>query len=531
MDSSPFILCALLLASFTMGLSRNTCTSVQYIAKGKTGMIDCHFKEGFHAVAWYNSADLAARKTIMQIINGVKEGKGYDSGEYDICSNGSLIINNVTLGHEHNYTVVVLHSQNEDPILQQIKVVVTVMPSTPFPIVDQCGERKTICHTQLQHDSRLICLVQNARPAVSLLWVDRTAGFDRNISFQTSVSENGSIFTTLATILQPFPYSSVLSLLTCRAAAPPGLLLKQTTTILVESSNVKIVDLVPIVRHTERGSQLTLQCSKSNMSLVLWKKATQNDSMFQIIAYNALLEEDVPMLYTDQHQLQKDGSLVLSEIEANHEGLYRCVFEYDGTGDAVLYQVVVFVSAVPIVQGCSEDTYCVLEEEIGGSLKCLLKGIRPKVLLEWKTFHDSDASLISFGNQRLDVTSNGDVYDITLTSTYYLKVTNKDRITLECRISESHIRALQSATKFDIIFVSVTEAPVAPIRSFPLWMLAVLIPVCLLLIFVCVFFIQRGHSRSQNHERKDNDLKEDFQEVPMVPPAEGRTKAGKKLKL
>ncbi|KAJ8049589.1 hypothetical protein HOLleu_02391 [Holothuria leucospilota] len=457
MDSSTFILCVLLLVSFTLGLSRNTCPSIQYIAKGTIGMVDCHFKEGFHAVVWYNSADLATGKTIMQIIDGVKEGKGYDSGEYDICSNGSLIINNVTLGHEHNYTVVVLHSQNEDPILQQIKVVVTVMPSMPFPIVDQCGERKTICHTQLQHDSRLMCLVQNARPAVSLLWVDRTAGFDRNISFQTSVSENGSIFTTLATTLQPFPYSSVLSLLTCRAAAPPGLLLKQTTTILVESSNAKIVDLVPIVQHLERGSQLTLQCSKSNLSLVLWKKAAQNGSMFQIIAYAALLEEDVPVFYTEQYQLQKDGSLVLSEIEASQEGLYRCVFEYDGTGDAVLYQVVVFeslVTAVPVVQGCSEENYCILEEEIRGTLTCLLNGIRPKVLLEWKTFHDRDAPLISFANQRLDVTSNGDVYDITLTSTYYLKATNKDRITLECRISESHIRALQSATKFDIIFVN-----------------------------------------------------------------------------
>ncbi|KAJ8049590.1 NLR family CARD domain-containing protein 4 [Holothuria leucospilota] len=528
MDSTFFLLYLLVWVSCLTGVSVRICESPQYMALGKSGTIECSFQEGFHLVAWYNSLDLTEGKTILQMVDGVKDGHGYNSGQYDVCKNGSLIINNVTISHEQNLTVAMLYSQNEDPVLQQVEVIVTVMPSIPFPIVDQCEDKNTICHRQLPRDSNLTCLVQNARPAVFLRWVDRTTGRDRNVSFQTSYSENEASFTTSTTITVAFRYSSVLSLLTCRAAALPGLLLKQQTTILIENSNATFADLVPMVHHIERGSLLTLQCSKSDLSLVLWKKAGQKSGMFQVLAYAAFLEEDVPVLNNEQYQLQKDGSLVLSETEANHEGFYGCVFEYDGTGDAVLYQVIVFVTTVPIVHGCKEDNYCVLEGKTDGSLTCSLKGIRPKVLLELKTFHDRDGPLISFANQRLDVTSNGDVYDITLTSTYHLKETKKDRVTLECRISKSNIQALQSATKFDVIFVSVTEAPVAPIRSFPLWMLAVLIPVCLLLIFVCFFFIQRGRRWLENRERKANDLEE---EVPMVSPAEENIQSVQKITL
>ncbi|KAJ8018536.1 hypothetical protein HOLleu_43425 [Holothuria leucospilota] len=120
----------------------------------------------------------------------------------------------------------------------------------------------------------------------------------------------------------------------------------------------------------------------------------------------------------------------------------------------LLINIQFVVTAVPFVHGCTGHSYCVLDAETEGTLVCSLNGIRPKVLLVWKTLHEGDASLISFTNQQVEVRSIGEVYDITLTSTYQMQEIRKDRITLECRISESNIPALQSSTKIDIIFSS-----------------------------------------------------------------------------
>lgn len=55
-------------------------------------------------------------RPILLYLNGVKSGGGYDSGEFDIHPNGSLIIETVTVKHESVYTVTKLITSS-DPIL------------------------------------------------------------------------------------------------------------------------------------------------------------------------------------------------------------------------------------------------------------------------------------------------------------------------------------------------------------------------------------------------------------------------------
>lgn len=107
-----------------------------------------------------------------------------------------------------------------------------------------------------------------------------------------------------------------------------------------------------------------------------------------------------------------------------------------------------------MIDGCNQQQYCVLEAEYEGSLTCAVKGIRPKVQLQWKTFPEGDKTSISFTSQRLTVTENNGAFDITLVSQYQVRRDTHEKITLECKVvaSEKDLRGLSK--KMDLLFMT-----------------------------------------------------------------------------
>lgn len=117
--------CAVTFIFFTATATQTqNCGSVQYVEKGKMGIIECSFEEGFFGVYWYNSTDFIDSYPIIYVSDSVKYGTGYTSGEYDIYPNGSLFIGNVTLKHENPYTVTYVQSLGEKTVIQEINVFV-----------------------------------------------------------------------------------------------------------------------------------------------------------------------------------------------------------------------------------------------------------------------------------------------------------------------------------------------------------------------------------------------------------------------
>lgn len=94
-----------------------------------------------------------------------------------------------------------------------------------------------------------------------------------------------------------------------------------------------------------------------------------------------------------------------------------------------------------------------LESDYEGSLTCELKGIRPQVQLDWRTFLESDANSISFTNQRVTVKEIGETFDVTLTSTYLLMDRTRNRLAIECKITKSDEKLFYSTTKLDLLFI------------------------------------------------------------------------------
>lgn len=59
---------------------------------------------------------------ILYYTEGLKSGDGFDSGEYDIYPNGSLIIKNVTVWHEAVFRVTKIFSGTEPTFSYHVAV-------------------------------------------------------------------------------------------------------------------------------------------------------------------------------------------------------------------------------------------------------------------------------------------------------------------------------------------------------------------------------------------------------------------------
>ncbi|KAJ8050835.1 NLR family CARD domain-containing protein 4 [Holothuria leucospilota] len=100
------------------------CQSPQYVERGDTGIIRCSFQERYIGIYWYDSEDYINEDPILNFQDLAKYGKGYLSGEFDIHPNGSLIIKEVSIQHDHMFTVVKrISAENLQPF--RVLVVVT----------------------------------------------------------------------------------------------------------------------------------------------------------------------------------------------------------------------------------------------------------------------------------------------------------------------------------------------------------------------------------------------------------------------
>lgn len=107
----------------------------------------------------------------------------------------------------------------------------------------------------------------------------------------------------------------------------------------------------------------------------------------------------------------------------------------------------------PLVYGCKEDQYCVIEAQQEGHIVCSLLGVRPEVDLDMTTFLKSESNKITFYEKQLKVKTNQETYDITLTTKYKIEELSLSRLTLECTTSNTPTSSLELSTKFDLIFI------------------------------------------------------------------------------
>ncbi|XP_071852944.1 uncharacterized protein [Apostichopus japonicus] len=500
MNKVASFVCATFMA-FTLGeQSISPCYSPQYLELGRSGTINCDFGEDFLGVYWYNSNNLSDSDQILYYSDYKKDGTGYLSGEFDILPNGTLIINNVSLHHEHVFTVVMFRTKVETTVPIYVMVIVTVKPSQRFPKIDQCGEER-VCLREIDQPAMLYCYVNDSRPAVNLTFATRTAYEDHYLMSTSMFQQRKYLHTT--TIAVHLSMKTIVKFYVCKADEPPTLMENNHSAILVLSRGG--VDVAkPVNMFVETGDTIQLNCSFSPMLYVMWIKR-ESEEVDHNIAYR-IMWKDYQINHTyARYSLDDENSLMIHHVTVQDEGVYGCV-----TGDGIqeevkAFNITVFVKPSPgqvTVDGCIENRNCLLLIERTGILTCRLHNIRPIVSLQCRFVDNLSQNKFQNGNLTYKTSPDGSSYDITYSSEYYIDHASSDEVTVECFVERNIPLPLKwpdLATELDLRVLKDDKVSVALVLS-----------VCLnilLLIVICTII----------GEKKICKTFLGFDEVPQVP--------------
>ncbi|KAJ8019373.1 NLR family CARD domain-containing protein 4 [Holothuria leucospilota] len=397
------------------------------------GTIQCTFQDDDFGIYWYNSTDTVKEKPVLNFKGSVKSGIGFASGEYDVHPNGSLIINNVTVRHDNNFTVVKLNLPEEIPPQYTIHVYTIIYPNEDFPLIENCRVENRACFLHVNETTELSCVVRSVRPAVSLSW---GIPADEEISSTMTIENDTLRYTSHITTNITFSRNSFLNLFVCKATSVPLLLKFSTSYIVVENGRTDFSSLESVTRYFKRGSQMELYCGEDGTSYLAWFIVSKTGKEYETSLLAIYVNKGAQEIYSQEFNVGNKGSLIVRQVGIAHEGRYGCVYENGVTDGRLVHDVVVYVDPLqpfPTISGCEGERHCVLDLGYEGMLTCYINGIRPEVQLSLRPLYHSSPVIITFYNQKTIVKSNGDTYDVTVTTSFSSTNPTNNRIAVECK--------------------------------------------------------------------------------------------------
>lgn len=521
------ILFILLFKSFTPSVlvsdetnQRGTaCKTTQYIEFGKNGTVVCNAKTGVNQIHWYNSKDSLNNYPIISLSKGFMSGRGYDSGEYGIQPDGSLVFNMV-LREDQDFKVVML-SDGDIVCEQIIHVLVFVKPDQTHPFIDKCDTQR-YCHKKMYSNLpiQLSCSVDGAKPAMSISWeLWTTKGFQK---IQNGFLESDGK-TSNFTITVDFN-SMQLAVFVCRIESPAFEL--NSSIILVEWSPSPDENQQGVIRPTFKNvrlaSKVKLDCGRSEKIALVWRKCISEDKTDCVDILHTSLEQKVIML--NEYDVTKTGELLIDEIRIPHGSWYWCLSSDGVEIFEKIYYLDIFALPNPpnlIVEECDGYQSCNINSGWEGNLTCSIFGVRPKANLQWVLLPMFSSEAISFREQKVKDFFHDDVYDITLRTLYIVENIAESLVEVECRATLEIAEMPFLSTRVELLLPDTGISPAKhPMTSSPVLLLTLCVLSMTVTSAVC-FFIGRCCGRKGGVGSKKSS--QDEENISLIFPTEIKT--------
>ncbi|XP_038066644.1 uncharacterized protein LOC119736702 [Patiria miniata] len=183
----------LIYCGFVLAITDGT----MFLERGSRGIVPCPLVESrqisrkhIDAMYWYYDSTSRTSLLISYFLGRVAPQNGIPEGVYDIDSEFSLVIENVTASNEGTYFWKLKpHLEIEEG---QVEVCVKVSPRRPYPTVIGCNQDHDAdtCEMRVRHDStvhNLTCVMEQVKPAVELRWLHLFLGGKTELKASTSV--------------------------------------------------------------------------------------------------------------------------------------------------------------------------------------------------------------------------------------------------------------------------------------------------------------------------------------------------------
>ncbi|KAJ8030614.1 hypothetical protein HOLleu_27078 [Holothuria leucospilota] len=423
---------------FIYGVTFPTCSATVVCQENQTaelggqGYIRCNFPDGFRSVYWFDNTSDRSPVIRFKTNSGVRSGPGFDSGDYDIHQNGSLVISNVTAWHEREYRALFYTDLRFDTVLVSLKVIAT--PSDSFPAVPCHNCHQDYFYTVMEGEI-LSCTFKATRPPVQLEWFEqRGDGYEHVEMQQFNKTENSNgTFNSLATVHLHKDSTGFIQFLVCRATWPLSNWTRERE-ILVDFSN-SFPDGTQKVQYMEVNKHSKIQCGQPASVYVIWKRLLSDNNLETIGFYSHSMTKTISN--AQDVQVSPEGSLVFASPGVHQEGIYTCIYG-DGLNEEIqMTSVRLLIPPSPPyihISGCDDESYrCVIREDSTKKLTCAVYGARPNVTLEWIA---EDEDEVSFFNHKLVFKKRGETYDTILSVEYKVSqdVLCGEEILIKCHL-------------------------------------------------------------------------------------------------
>lgn len=222
---------------------------------------------------------------------------------------------------------------NEEALLQNFLfkfLTITVTPYPDFPVIDICGNSTSLCLTELNQNDVITCSVRNARPKVSLQWLERTENGDNYIETQMEdIMHHTLTFSSYSILNTSFGNLTSLSLFVCKAFSANGLLAKNESEILIQHGSLHYETMEQEKVTLERNSKLVLQCGNSNVRHLVWRKLTEG-YVTTDYAVATSFGGNRQTTTSGNFEVSEGGAMKIIRAQILDSGLYACSFS-DGT--------------------------------------------------------------------------------------------------------------------------------------------------------------------------------------------------------
>lgn len=442
------------------------CPKQVYLPMGKEGVIQCQCNS-FTIVSWYTKQQYDAKGSLLiNFDTNTKSGPGYRSQEYDTEIDGSLIIQNVSLEHDQEYTVIFAQDDIKNTIISNVRVMVAVPPVYGFPVVGGRSKHHYV-YMDVERNGVLTCLTERVHPIVNMTWTVADPGASGKIHFKsnhTTIKQNadGTYDVSLNSVYEIDELAKSVTV-QCNVAGEIGRFFMWNFTIA--ELNVPPALFIPGYPIIDDGSDPQhlyadvnrngqLRCSMKNVTKeasLQWK--VLDGSLKEIIDFKS----EITKLTNEENRVD---IVLTSQYNVKDNSVERIALECHVTGENIeehlkATKIDLLFPKVPssvIIDGCySKQDHCLQKVNRLGEITCYVKDSPYELHLTWD-IENAGLSYLDFKNENRIVNKRRNLYDVSISIPYAVKDESVTSITTQCSAKKPNSSEVLSKAKVSLIF-------------------------------------------------------------------------------
>ncbi|KAJ8018799.1 hypothetical protein HOLleu_43014 [Holothuria leucospilota] len=470
-------LAVLVLATIAKTGSALVCDEVVYVKYGKRAVIPCTCEPGFDIVSWYKDEDFTSNQPPFIYLDASgKNGPGYDSHQYDLDQNGSLIIYNVSLSDDDCFMVTAVKFNSERRSVQrEVHVTVISGPHDPvYPVVNDFIYQQHV-YMDVNRKGPLTCSLYHVHPVVNLTWnvldpshKDKIEFFDVAIRNTLNADGTFNMFLDSNYIVEDLSLRRIA--IQCEVTDEISEYFAETTKVDLLFPPVFFIPVFPTVNgftnqqhvYLDTDRKGRLNCSKRNVipsAHLSWE------------VVDPVLKQKITFQSETNRSRNMDGTVdifLTSEFSVEDDRLERITIQCRVLGVAeddypnVTTVDLLFPDVFPTVNGLTYQQHVYLDTYRTGQLNCSKRNVSPSAHLRWEVVDPVLKPKITFQSETNRLSNMDGTVDIFLTSEFSVEDDRLERITIQCRVLGVAEDDYPNVTTVDLLFPDAPPVPPAP---------------------------------------------------------------------